>query len=281
MSLAELAAENGLHRVGARPHFFSYIAETWSRRQFALTLARYRMRSSVEANRLGLVWILLRPSMNALVYGAIFGILQAGRRPPDYAAYVVVGVFFFHFFSGSLQSGAKSITGNGALVQSLAFPRLTLPLAIVLQELLEFLVTMVVMLPVVVLFGHMPGWDWFLLIPLIFLFTLFNAGVALIAARLTVHVRDLTQILPVFTRLLFYSSGVLFNVNTILVNHPKVVAAFDYYPVYQVLQLARHILTETPIYHVEYWGYLTGTSIFTFVVGLVFFWVAEERYGRN
>lgn len=281
MSLAELAAENGLHRVGARPRFFSYIAETWSRRQFALTLARYRMRSSVEANRLGLVWILLRPSLNALVYGAIFGILQAGRRPPDYAAYVVVGVFFFQFFSGSLQSGAKSITGNRALVQSLAFPRLTLPLAIVLQELLQFLVTMVVMLPVVVLFGHMPDLDWFLLIPLIFLFTLFNAGVALIAARLTVHVRDLTQILPVVTRLLFYSSGVLFNVNTILASHPTVVAAFDYYPVYQVLQLARHILTETPIYHVEYWGYLAGTSILTFVVGLVFFWVAEERYGRN
>ena len=150
MSLADLAAEHGLHRVGARPRFFKYLGETWSRRQFAFTLARYRMRSSVEANRLGLLWIVLRPTLNAIIYGTIFGLLQAGRRPEGYAAYVVVGVFFFQFFSGSMLNGAKSITGHRSMVQSLAFPRLTLPLATVLQELLSFLVTMVVMLPIVI-----------------------------------------------------------------------------------------------------------------------------------
>jgi teichoic acid transport system permease protein len=281
MSQAELAAEHGLHRVGARPRFFKYLADTWSRRQFALTLARYRIRSSVEANRLGLLWIVLRPTLNALIYGAIFGTLQQGRRPADYAAYVVVGVFFFQFFSGSMQSGAKSITGNRALVQSLAFPRLTLPLATVLQELLSFLVTLVVLLPIVMVFGHMPDWDWFLLIPLVILFTLFNTGVALICARLTVHVQDLTQILPFVTRILFYTSGVLFNVDAILKDHPAIIAAFDFYPVYQVLQLARHILTDTAAYNPSYWGFLAATAIFTFVVGSMFFWAAEERYGRD
>lgn len=281
MSLAEVAAQNGLHRVGARPPFFAYLAETWSRRQFIVTLARYRLRSRTEANRLGVVWIVLKPLLNAIVYGAIFGILQGGRRPADYAAYVVVGVFFFHFFSGSMSNGAKSITGNRSLVQSLSFPRLTLPLATVIQELLSFLATLVVMLPIVVFFGHMPDWDWLLLIPLVFLFTLLNAGIALICARLTVHVRDLTQILPFFTRLLFYTSGVLFNVNAILGDHPVVTAIYDYYPVYQVLQLARHILTDTAAYQVHYWFFLALTSIVTFIVGLLFFWAAEERYGRD
>ncbi len=281
MSLAAFAEAQGLHRVGARPSFFKYLAQTWDRRQFTITLARYRMRSAVEANRLGLLWIVLRPTLNALIYGLIFGLLQRGARPADYAAYVVVGVFFFNFFSGSMSNGAKSITGDRSLVQSLAFPRLTLPLATVLRELLEFLATFVVMLGIVVAFGHLPRWDWFLLLPLIAVYTLFNAGVAMICARLTVHVRDLTQILPFISRLLFYSSGVLFAVDKILDQHPLVIAAFDYYPIYQVLQLARHILTNTQTYRPEYWWYLSITSVITFVVGLLFFWVAEERYGRD
>lgn len=281
MTMADYAETHGLHRVGARPSFFAYLKQTLQRWQFSTTLARYRIRSSVEENRLGILWIVLRPTLNALIYGVIFGLLQGGRRPSDYAAYVVVGVFFFGFFSGSMSSGAKSITGDRGLVQSLAFPRLTLPVAKVLQELFEFLATFVVMLVIVVIFGHPPDWDWLLLVPLIALFTLFNMGVALICARLTVHVRDLTQILPFITRLLFYSSGVLFQVDKILDQHPTVVAAYDYYPVYQVLQLARHILTDTQTYRPEYWGYLTVTSILTFVVGLIFFWAAEEEYGRD
>ncbi len=281
MSLAALAEARGLHRVGARPPFFKYLKQTWDRRQFAFTLAKFRMRSSLEANRLGILWLVLRPVLNALIYGLIFGALQGPRRPEGYAAYVVVGVFFFHFFSGCMTSGAKSITGNRSLVQSLSFPRLTLPLATILQELLSFLITFVVMLGIVMVFGHLPDWDWLLLIPLVVLFTLFNAGVALICARLTVHVRDLTQVLPFVTRMLFYTSGVLFNVNTILEGHPQILAAFDYYPVYQVLQLARHILTDTAVYQPHYWWFLTGISLVTFVVGVVFFWVAEERYGRD
>lgn len=281
MSLAELAAAEGLHRVGARPPFFSYLRQTWARHQFAIALARFRMRSSVEDNRLGVLWIVLKPTMNALVYGFIFGVLQGDRRPPDYAAYVAIGVFFFQFFSGSMSQGAKSITGNRSLVQSLAFPRMTLPLATALQELFSFLVTFAVMLASVMIFGHMPGWDWLLLIPLIAIFTVFNAGVTMIVARLTVHLRDLTQLLPFITRFLFYTSGVLFKVDTLLNDHPSVVAFFDYYPIYQVLQLARHILTDSATYNPNYWGYLTAISLTTFIVGALFFWAAEERYGRD
>lgn len=281
MSMAGLAETYGLRRVGARPPFWQYLAQTWSRREFAFTLARYRIRSSVEANRLGLVWIALRPLLNAVIYGLIFGVLQADRRPADYAAYVVVGVFFFQFFAGSMSAGAKSITGNRALVQSLNFPRLTLPLATILGQLMEFLVTLGLMIVIVMAFGHLPAWDWFLLIPLVALFTLFNAGIALICARLTVHVRDLTQFLPFVTRLLFYSSGVLFQVDRILENHPSIVAIFDFYPVYQVLQLARHILTDAATYNPQHWWFLSVTAVVTFALGLVFFWAAEERYGRD
>lgn len=281
MSLAQLAEEHGLHRVGARPPLGRYLVEAWRRRDFVTTMARYRLRSRFEQNRLGIVWIVLRPLINAAVYGVIFGLLQAGNRPPDYAAYVVVGVFFFEFFAGCLNNGAKAITGNRSLVQSLAFPRITLPLSVVVEQLISFLGTLIVLVPILLAFGHFPTVDWLKIVPLVLLFTLFNAGVALVAARLTVHVTDLTQLLPFISRLLFYTSGVLFAVDRILENHPAIVALYDFHPLYQVLEMARHYLIESDPFPVAYWWLFAGLSVGMFVFGLLFFWVAEERYGRE
>ncbi len=281
MSLSQVAQEHGLHRVGARPPLLQYLGEVWRRRAFITTMARYRLRSTFEQNRLGIVWVVLRPLINAIIYGFIFGVIQGASRPDGFAQYVVVGVFFFGFFTGCLNDGAKSITSNRNLVQSLAFPRITLPLAIVVENLMSFLATLVVLVPILAFFGHYPKLEWLYMVPLIALFTLFNTGVALIAARLTVHVTDLTQLLPFISRLLFYSSGVLFAVDKILANHPLAMKAFDYHPLYQVLRIARHHLIGASSYPMQYWWMLAGVSVVTLIAGVLFFWVAEERYGRE
>ena len=194
MSLAELAARSGLHRVGARPPFWTYLRQTWERRDFISAMAGSRLRASVESNRLGPLWLVLQPLFNAAIYGTIFGLLQQGLRGEDYPARVMIGVFLWGFFAHSLTDGAKSITGNQSLVQSLAFPRLTLPLAEVLEQFYALLPALGLLAIILPFMGHPPSTEWLLMLPLLALFTLFNAGVAMIAARLTVHVRDLTQL---------------------------------------------------------------------------------------
>lgn len=280
MSLAELAARSGLHRVGARPPFWSYLKQTWQRRDFVATMAQSRLRGSVEQNRLGPLWLVLQPAFNALIYGLIFGVIQGSARPDNYAAHVMIGVFLWQFFAHSFADGAKSITGNQALVQSLAFPRLTLPLAEVAEQFLSLLPALGLLAIVLPAMGMWPQWAWLLMIPLLALYTLFNAGIAMIAARLTVHVRDLTQLLPYITRILFYTSGVLFSVDKILAGNEWAIRLYDFYPLYQVLQVARGILMGVP-YNQMYWLYFSIATVVVLVFGLIFFWVAEERYGRD
>lgn len=281
MSLADLAAETGLHRVGARPRFWSYLRDFWGRRQFVVAMARYSLRADLERNRLGIVWLVLTPAVNALIYGVIFYFLQRGTDPIQFAARVVIGVFLFQFFTKSMTKGAKSITGNQSLVQSLAFPRITLPIGEVLQEFLSLMPSIALLFLVLPLLGHWPSPSWLLLIPLLALFTLFNTGIALFTARLTVHVRDLTQVLPFVNRILFYTSGVLFEVSKIFDRYPAVVQLYDFHPIYQVLQMARAALLGGYEYDPMYWLYFSIWSIVLFVAGLMFFWAAEERYGRD
>lgn len=283
MSLSHLADEHHLPRVGARPPLTKYLKEAWQRRAFVWYLAVYRIRSRFESNRLGIVWVVLRPLINALIYGLIFGLVLAGYRQPHYAEYVVVGVFFWEFFTLCLIQGAKAITGNRNLVQSLAFPRITLPAATWMEQLITLAIMLVALGPILMLFGHRPTWGWLMIIPLALIYAIFGFGVALIAARLTVHVSDLTEILPFVARILFYASGVIFNIQQVLETHPLILEIYNFYPIYQVMRIARHYLIGGPAYDYPpvYWVYLSIAAIATLVFGLIFFWSAEERYGRE
>ena len=95
MTVAEIAEHHGLHRVGARPSLGAYLAQTWERRTFIYELAKARVQSQNQRNRLGMLWVVLKPTMNALMYGFIFGILQGDRKPENFPVFIVIGVFLF------------------------------------------------------------------------------------------------------------------------------------------------------------------------------------------
>ncbi|WP_229051689.1 ABC transporter permease [Aeromicrobium sp. Leaf350] len=269
--------------VGGRPPLGTYLRQVWQRRSFIYALARFRIEAENHQNRLGMAWVVLKPLLNAGLYGTIFGVLMASGRPPHFVEFLVIGVFLFEFFATSFTSGAKSITTNTALVQSLAFPRMALPIAVVLQRLLQFVPMLAIMVVVVAAFGHPIGPEWLLLVPLTVLFFAFNTGLALIAARLTVHVRDLNNLLPFITRITFYTTGIFFSIEQRFADDPLVLRIASFVPLHEFLTLARGVLLDDPVFEAppEFWLYASVWSIGVLVVGIVFFWAAEERYGRT
>ncbi|VEW14739.1 Polysialic acid transport protein kpsM [Brevibacterium casei] len=285
MDMAKLAAEHGLDRVGGRPSLPQYIKQLWKRSDFTLTLSRYRIQSENERNRLGMLWVVLRPTFSAIIYGTIFGVLLhgAGVRPPDFVPFVVIGVFMLEFFNSSMNGGAKSIISNASLVQSLPFPRIVLPIATVMQNLLNFMPTMALMIIVAVIYGARPSWEWLLFIPLIILFWIFCQGVAFIFARVTVHFRDLSQVTPFISRMIFYTSGVFFSLDEMIdrLGRPDLQPLADWHPLNEVLSISRGILMNGYEIPYEYFGYFAIWAAVIFAFGFVFFWQAEERYGRD
>lgn len=269
--------------VGGRPPLPKYLKQVWQRRSFIYALARFRIEAENQQNRLGMAWVVLKPLLNAGLYGTIFGVLLSSGRPPHFVEFLVIGVFLFEFFATSFTSGAKSITTNTALVQSLAFPRIALPVAVVLQRLLQFVPMLAIMVGVVAVFGHPVSASWLLLVPLTALFFLFNTGLALIAARLTVHVRDLNNLLPFLTRITFYTTGIFFSIEQRFADDPLVLRIASFVPLHEFLTLARGILLDDPAFEAppEFWLYASIWSVAVLVVGGLFFWAAEERYGRT
>lgn len=273
---------DGLYPVGRRPPLRPYLLEAWGRRRFAITLAGHKLVGSLLQNRLGVLWLVLKPLSIALIYGTIFGLIVSGdARPEGFVPYVVVGTFIFDFFTGSLSNGSKSITSNAKLVQSLGFPRLLLPLSVVIEQAMRMVPIVALLFILLIVFGQTITWSWLLVIPILALMAIFNLGVALIAARLTVAARDMQMIVPIVNRILLYISGIFFNVDGALAHMPAALAVVQMLPTYDFISIARDVLLSTYTAPTVAWIAAPIWAAVTLVFGGVYFWRAEARYGLS
>ena len=267
--------------IGVRPPLPAYLRQLWARREFCVVLALSRVRAENDRDRLGPAWVVLKPLINAVVYGAVFGLLlRADSRPDNFVPFLVAGVFVFSYLSSCLTDGAACVTGSADLVRSLRFPRAVLPVAVVVQRTVGLGAMTAVLLVVVLASGEPVRASWLLVPPALALATLFAVGTALAAARLTVHVRDVAHLLPFLTRLLFYVSGIFYSLDRV-VTHPRALAVLELNPAHVYITLVRGaLLTETTA-TAGTWLLGAGWALAVLPVGLVLFWQAEQEYGRD
>ncbi len=214
--LEELAARHGLKLSGARPTLSAYLRLLWDRRHFIVGYATARNVSMYTDAKLGQIWQVLTPLLNAGVYYLIFGVLfETARAVYNFPAFLMVGVFVFAFTERAIVTGSNVMRANISLIRALYFPRASLPLAYVIVELQQMLIGMCVVVVVMLVSGEYPSWYWFLVIPAVLLQTLFNTGAALIVARLGGAAADVSELIPFFLRISRYFCGVMYLVYTV------------------------------------------------------------------
>jgi teichoic acid transport system permease protein len=234
--LGQLAAQHGLKLSGARPPLLRYIGLLWQRRHFIVGFATARNVSMYTDAKLGQIWQVLTPLLNAGVYYLIFGLLfEAARGVANYPAFLITGVFVFAFAERSIVTGSNVMRANLQLIRALYFPRASLPLAYVIVELQQMLVGMVVLVVIMLVTGETPSWYWLLLFPAVLLQTLFNTGAALFVARLGGSLADVSELIPFFLRISRYFCGVMYLIITlpaVLTNWEKQVLSLNPFAVY-------------------------------------------------
>lgn len=282
-NVEEYALRNGLFKVGARPGIVSYLKEAIHRLDFAYTMSSYSNEAANAKSRLGSWWNVLLPTIQAATYGLVFGLILGANKPENFLAYLFTGVFLFSYMQGSFTNGSSAIISNAGLVRSLSFPRVLLPLSVVISQTITLLPQLAVLAVILIGTGQSITWSWLMLIPITALMFVFNFGLATIMARVTVHIRDLNKIVPFITRLLFYVSGVFFSVDKIFVNNPDSIYAFliKLNPIYNFLNLARSCVLNNFTATAGEWITVIIWSFGLAAFGLFFFWGAEERYGRD
>ncbi|RKN10570.1 ABC transporter permease [Streptomyces radicis] len=289
--LAELAARHGLSVSGARPSLPQYVRQLWGRRHFIVAFSQAKLTAQYSQAKLGQLWQVFTPLLNALVYFLIFGVLLGGRGGMDnseYIPFLVTGVFVFTFTQASVLAGVKSISGNLGLVRALHFPRASLPISFSLQQLQQLLFSMAILVVIVVSFGHMPSFAWLLVVPVLALQFVFNAGLAMVMARWGSSTPDLAQLMPFILRTWMYASGVMFPLRHMVetrANWPSWVAdVLSANPAAVYMDLVRYALIDgdyRDTIPAATGLYALGWALVVGIGGFLYFWKAEERYGRG
>ena len=285
VSPAELARLHGMSRAGARPPLPTYIRDLWGRRHFIVSYTRASNAAMYSSSFLGQIWQVLTPLLNAAVYYLIFGyLLKTKRAIPNYIGFLTIGIFVFTYMQNSIIQGARSVTTNLNIIRALHFPRASLPLGTTAIAFQQLLASLIALLPIVLLSGEPIRPSWLLLAPILLLESVFALGCALIIARIGAAIPDTSQFLPFLLRTWLYLSGIFYSITVFTRGKPHWVrVVLELNPGALYPELVRHALLVHPGSRLtpHVWAAATGWAVFAIVVGLVYFWLGEETYGRG
>jgi ABC-2 type transport system permease protein len=165
---------------------------------------------------LGYLWSLARPLMLFGVLLAVFTqVFRVGSQVPHYPVLLLFNIVLFGFFQEATGMAVSSIVSQEGVVRKTQFPRLVIPLAVVLTAFFNLVLNLVVVFVFVLAFGVTPMWTW-LLFPLILLMLIaITIAVSMIVASLYPRFRDVAIIWTVFSTVLFYATPVLYPVEKV------------------------------------------------------------------
>lgn len=270
-----------LRRLSARPGLGKYLAQLWQRRHFIWAEARNKAFSRGRDMYLGRAWIVLQPILDTAVYILVFGVVLNISKNIDYfIGYLVIGVIFFNFITRGLNSGAGLIQSSKGMISSFSFPKAALPISLTVKQLLDNVAPALVGLLIAFLYHGLTPSLAILTVPVFFLMIhLFSLGAMLIVARITAFVPDLKALVSTFTRGLFFVSGVFFDIHRFDSNE-TIQSIMLANPAYQFLTAVREATIYQTVPPLGRWLYLAAWTFGLLIIGLIFFWEAEERYAR-
>jgi ABC-2 type transport system permease protein len=165
---------------------------------------------------LGYVWSLARPLMLFGVLLAVFTqIFRIGSQVPHYPVLLLLNIVMFGFFQEATTTAVQSIVTQEAVVRKTQFPRLVIPLAVVLTAMFNLALNLVVTFAFILGSGIGPSWRWLLFPPVVGLFFVFTTAVSMLLSSLFPRFRDTAIIWTVLATVLFYGTPVLYPLEAV------------------------------------------------------------------
>ena len=195
----------------------NYWRDLWSYRELFQVLAWRDISVRYKQTIMGIAWALIRPLLTMLVFTIVFG--HVAKLPSDgatpYALLVFAGMLPWTFFSTALAEASNSLVNNANLISKVYFPRLIVPTATIVVALVDFLISFVILVGMMVYYRFLPDAK-ILLLPLFILLAFFaSLGPSLWITALNVKYRDFRYVIPFLVQFGLYISPVGFSSSVI------------------------------------------------------------------
>jgi lipopolysaccharide transport system permease protein len=187
------------------------VRDIWRHRELLYFLIWRDLKIRYKQAVFGIAWVVLQPLALTATFTIFLGKLaRVPSTGAPYAVFVLSALVIWTFFSGALMNSSGSLTGNAHLLTKVYFPRVIIPLTAIGARFLDFLISFVILLGLVVYY-RVPVTRTVLLLPLpIFAAILLLVGCGLLLSAINVKYRDVGVVIPVLTQLWMFLSPIIY-----------------------------------------------------------------------
>jgi lipopolysaccharide transport system permease protein len=188
-----------------------YWRDVWRYRELFWFLVWRDILVRYKQTVIGVAWSIIRPLVTMLAFTVVFGLLA--KLPSDgvpYPLLVFAAMLPWNFFANALSECSSSLIGNANLLTKVYFPRIIIPIGSVIASLIDFVISLIIMVGIMLWYGFMPDWRVVLLPCFLLLALLSVVGTGLWFAAMNVKYRDFRYVVPFMLQFGLYVSPVGF-----------------------------------------------------------------------
>jgi ABC-2 type transport system permease protein len=263
------------------------LTDDWSRFwHLTFNIARNEWKLRFFGSALGYFWQLIRPLLLFGVLYVFFTVIahvgrDTGASGNYYGSQLLGSIVLFTFFGEATGGAVRCVVDQEGLVRKIQFPRMVIPLSVVLLSLFNLSLNLIVVMIFATIQGVRPMLSWLELPVIVAMLVILATGLAMLLSSLFVYFRDMQPIWEVITQILFYASPVIVPLATVeqkLAGTPALVHLYMSSPIATVLQQFRHAIINPAAQgpSVALGGHLEllapiGITVAVFLLGLVVF----------
>ncbi len=222
---------------------------------------------------LGFAWAIIQPAMQIVIFTVVFGkVAQISTEGIPYVLFASAGVIPWTYMSQSITQSSQSLVTGQSMLGKVYFPRLIFPLTPVLAKLVDFFLSMIIMVGVMIYYKVYPTWN-ILLFPLFVLYMMsISAGAGILLSSMAIRFRDVKYVMIYLIQMLMYSAPIVYSASSIPHQYRLL---YSLNPIVGVIEGYRSCLLGTPVP----WAYIIPGMVTTFLllIGGAFYFKRMER----
>ena len=259
------------------------LKEVWSYRDLMFLFVRRDFVAQYKQTILGPLWHIIQPILTTimflLVFGKIANIPTDGIEP---ILFYMSGITIWNYFATCLTATSNTFVANAHIFGKVFFPRLVLPLSIVISNMVKFAIQMGILLLAMIWFAVFKGvpivfgWQWLLIPVLILLMAGIGLGTGIIISSLTTKYRDFTILISFAVQLLMYATPVAYPLSYL--QDKSFAPLIQWNPLSAVVEGFRYALFHTGSFEIASLAYSAGFMIVVLLFGIVYFNRVERSF---
>lgn len=224
---------------------------------------------------LGFAWAILNPAIQILVFSVIFGaVADIDTDGIPYLLFTTVAIIPWTYMSDSMTAASQSLVSGKQMLGKIYFPRVLFPLTPILAKLVDFSISLVILIGVLIYYQIAPTWNLLLLPVLIIAMMLVPTGIGMWLAALAIRYRDVRFAMTYIIKLLIYSAPIVYSASKI---PPEIRFWYSMNPIVAVVEGFRSCLLGTEIQ----WEYIVPglvMAVVIFLSGAIYFRRMEKVF---